>query len=169
MEKVKIILDADVLIHFSKGEMLSILPEILPEYEHVVLSVVYDEIISIHNQLDNQIHFLKNISLENFNPTGEMMKEYALLRQNFGKGESACMAFCKFTHHVIGSSNLKDIKEYCQKEQITYLTTLDFLYYAYRRGTLSAEECSQFISKVIAKGSRLPIVDITKHVPSVQL
>ena len=169
MERVKIILDADVLIHFSKGGMLSILPEILPEYDHVVLSVVYNEIISIQNQLDNQIHFLKNISLENFNPTGEMMKEYALLRQNFGKGESACMSYCKYTHNVIGSSNLKDIKEYCEKEQITYLTTFDFLYYALKRGKLSAEECSQFISNVTTKGSRLPNLDITNYVPTVQL
>ena len=44
MEKVKIILDADVLLHFAKAGRLNMLPEILPEYEHVVLSTVYDEI-----------------------------------------------------------------------------------------------------------------------------
>ena len=113
MAKVRIVLDADVLIHFSKGGMLSLLPDILPEYEHVILSTVYEEIHSIRNQVDNQVRFLKNITLEQFNPTGDMLKEYALLLKNFGKGESACMAYCKFTHHVIGSSNLKDIKEYC--------------------------------------------------------
>ena len=43
MEKVKIILDADVLLHFAKAGRMSMLPEILPEYEHVVLSTVYDE------------------------------------------------------------------------------------------------------------------------------
>ena len=46
MEKVKIILDADVLLHFAKAGRLNMLPEILPEYEHVVLSTVYDEITS---------------------------------------------------------------------------------------------------------------------------
>ena len=115
MEKVKIILDADVLLHFAKAGRLNMLPEILPEYEHVVLSTVYDEIGSVQNQLDNQIFFLKNISKETFNPTGEMMIEYARLLQTFGKGESACMAYCRYTHNVIGSSNLKDIKEYCEK------------------------------------------------------
>ena len=169
MAKVKIVLDADVLIHFSKGGMLSLLPEILPEYEHVILSTVYEEIHSIRNQVDNQIRFLKNITLEKFNPTGEMLKEYALLLQNFGKGESACMAYCKFTHHVIGSSNLKDIKEYCHREQITYLTTLDFLYYAFHRGKISSEDCSRFISTVNANDSHLPVVDITKYVPTFQL
>lgn len=169
MEKVKIVLDADVLIHFAKGDLLSALPNILPEYEYVILTAVYEEITSIRFQVDNQIHFLKNLSLEQFNPSGDMMKEYALLRRKFGKGESACMAYCKFTRNVIGSSNLKDIKEYCQNEQITYLTTLDFLYFAFVRGRLSADDCSRFIAKVIEKGSHLPTVDITKYVPSVQL
>ena len=169
MEKVKIILDADVLLHFAKAGRLGMLPEILPEYEHVVLSAVYDEIGFIQNQLDNQILFLKNISKETFNPTGEMLVEYARLLQTFGKGESACMAYCRYTHNVIGSSNLKDIKEYCEKQQITYLTTIDFLYYAFVRGKMSAEECGQFIMEVTAKGSKLPLVDITQYMPNTWL
>ena len=109
MERVKIVLDADVLIHFSKAERLSSLPEILPEFEHVVLSVVYEEVKSIQYQLDNQINILRNIRKEDFNPKGEMRKEYAILRSKFGKGESACMAYCRFTNNVIGSSNIKDM------------------------------------------------------------
>ena len=166
MEKVKIILDADVLLHFAKAERLNMLPEILPDYEHVVLSTVYDEIGSIQNQLDNQILFLKNISKETFTPTGEMMIEYARLLRTFGKGESACMAYCRYTHNVIGSSNLKDIKEYCEKQKITYLTTIDFLYYAIKRGKMSVEECEQFVKEVVAKGSKLPTVDFGKYLPN---
>ena len=49
MGKVKIVLDADVLIHFSKAERLSLLPEILPEYEYTVLNVVYGEVKSIQS------------------------------------------------------------------------------------------------------------------------
>ena len=166
MEKVKIILDADVLLHFAKAERLNMLPEILPEYEHVVLSTVYDEIGSIQNQLDNQVFFLKNISKETFNPTGEMMIEYARLLRTFGKGESACMAYCRYTNNVIGSSNLKDIRKYCEKQKITYLTTIDFLYYAIKRGKMSVEECEQFVKEVVAKGSKLPTVDFGKYLPN---
>ena len=169
MEKVKIVLDADVLLHFAKAGRLSMLPEILPEYEHVVLSTVYEEIKSIQDQLDKQIHFLHNISKEQFNPTGEMLAEYARLLQTFGKGESACMAYCRFTQNVIGSSNLKDIKEYCERQQITYLTTLDFLYYAKVRGKLSSADCDQFIKVVIAKGSKIPQLDIEQYLPNTQL
>jgi len=169
MEKVKIILDADVLLHFAKAGRLNKLPDILPEYEHVVLSAVYDEIGSIQNQLDNQILFLKNISKETFNPTGEMLVEYARLLQTFGKGESACMAYCRYTYNVIGSSNLKDIKEYCKKQQITYLTTIDFLYYGIKRGKMSLEECEQFVKDVVAKGSKVPTVDFEHYLPNSQV
>lgn len=54
------------------------------------------------------------------------MKEFFLLQRTLGKGESACMIYCRDNRDVLGSSNLKDIKEYCSKNNITYLTTLDF-------------------------------------------
>lgn len=38
------------------------LPTILPEYEHVVLSAVYEEVKTIRQQLDNQIQLLRNIT-----------------------------------------------------------------------------------------------------------
>ncbi len=165
MVRVKIVLDADVLIHFSKAGCLSLLPNILPEYECIVLDYVYEEIITIQKQLDNQINYLKNITLEKFNASGDMLKEYAILKNSFGKGESACMAYCRYTNNVIGSSNLKDIKDYCKQNSITYLTTLDFLYYAFKRGKMSEEESKSFIEKVQANGSKLPNIDITKYVP----
>lgn len=166
MAKLRIVLDADVLIHFAKAQRLCMLPEILPEYDHIVLNVVYGEIKSIQRQLDNQIYFMKNISIEQFTPQNEMMLEYARLRKTFGKGESACMAYCKFTHNVVGSSNLKDIKDYCAQEGITYLTTLDFLYYAFQRNKMSEEDCRLFILDVQANGSILPMVNITSYLPN---
>ena len=36
---IEIVLDADVIIHFAKGEMLSILPSIFPDYKYVVLDI----------------------------------------------------------------------------------------------------------------------------------
>lgn len=59
VEKVKIVLDADVIIHFSKGGLLSLLPQIFPEYEYIVLDKVYDELSSVRSQLDNQITYLE--------------------------------------------------------------------------------------------------------------
>ena len=74
------------------------------------------------------------------------------------------MAYCLFTHNVVGSSNVRDIKEYCEEKQIVYLTTIDFLWYAWRKDMLTPEEISGFIGEVKSKGSKLPLVDIEKYV-----
>lgn len=59
MQKTKIVLDADVIIHFAKGERLSMLPEIIKEYEYIILDKAHKEIHEpIRRQLDNQISFL---------------------------------------------------------------------------------------------------------------
>lgn len=168
-KKTKIVVDSDVLIHFSKGEALSSLPNIFPEYEYIILSNVYDEVKSLQVQLDNQMKFMKNISLETFAPTGEMLLEYAKLTNTFGDGESACMAYCKYSHDVVGSSNLKDIYKYCKDNGITFVTTLDFLYYAYKRKVLTVKECNDFIHAVRSKGSKLPDIDIENYICEVEL
>lgn len=38
--KTKIVLDADVIIHFIKGCQFSLLLDIFPEYEYLILDVV---------------------------------------------------------------------------------------------------------------------------------
>lgn len=164
--KTQIVLDADVVIHFAKGGRLSQLPSIFPDYEYVLLKTVYEELKDIRTQIDNQMALLKNITLLPFAPHGEMLREYAMLRSrfNFGKGESACMAYCLFTHNVIGSSNLRDIRAYCEEKKITYLTTMDFLWYAWRKHLMTANEVKTFISEVKQKGSKLPNEDIEKYV-----
>lgn len=162
--KTKIVLDADVVIHFAKGGLLSLLPNIFPDYEFVLLEAVHEELLSdIRTQIDNQILLLKTITLLPFAPRGEMLREYAMLRSRFGKGESACMAYCLYNHDVIGSSNLRDIRAYCEEKQIVYLTTVDFLWHAWRKSLLTTAEVSEFIKEVRAKGSILPDVDIEKY------
>lgn len=170
LKRVRIVLDADVIIHFSKGGLLSLLPQIFPEYEYIVLDKVYNELSSVKNQLDNQIQFFGNITKVEFTPTAEIMREYAVLKSKFGDGESACMAYCRYTANIIGSSNLRDIRNYCTDYGITYLTTLDFLYYAWHRGLLTEKDCEDFIQDVTSKGSRLPKIDnIMAYSPNVGL
>lgn len=152
MVKIKIVLDADVIIHFSKGNMLSILPTIFTEYDFVLLDTVYKEIKEpVRHQLDNQKKLLKNISILPFNPKGEELKEYATLIQTKGKGESASLVYCRFNSDVIGSSNIKDITDYCDKYKMVYLTTIDFLYYAIKKNLVTLAEVNQFIQEVKKK------------------
>ena len=170
--KTKIVLDADVIIHFVKAGQFNLLLNIFPEYQYLILDVVYDE-VTVHKTtktlIDNTIRvFGSRISNIKFAPEGESIREYARLRSKLllGKGESACMVYCRDNHDVLGSSNLKDIKEYCSKNQITYLTTIDLLYYAFVRKKITKEGVDTFIKDVIAKGSRLPEVDIERYTPT---
>ena len=111
--KTQIVLDADVVIHFSKGDLLSLLPSIFPDYEYVLLEVVHEELLSdIRTQIDN----------------------------------------------------LRDIRAYCEEKKIVYLTTIDFLWYAWRKGLLTPAEISAFIAEVKQKGSKLPEIEIEKYV-----
>ena len=131
----------------------------------VVLSAVFDELKGdVKHQLENMIVLLKNIEKIPFNPQKEMKMEYASLLRRFGKGESACMAYCKFTNNVIGSSNIKDIKKYCEQHQLVYLTTIDFLYYAIKRGKMTIDDAHQFIDMVQEKGSKLPKTDFNSFI-----
>ena len=171
--KTKIVLDADIIIHFIKAERFSILLDIFPEYKYLILDIVYNEVTVnkfSKTLIDNTLNFLSNrISLVQFSPKGKSRLEYAKLISTLGRGESACMVYCRDNYDVLGSSNLRDIREYCEKNMITYLTTLDFLYYAYVRKKMTVDECKSFITEVNSKGSRLPVVDILSYIPTCQI
>lgn len=166
--KTKIVLDADVIIHFAKGRRLDILPRILPQFQFIVLDVVKREIPPILlSLLDTMISRDKTLREEQFGQTAGEMKEYARLTAasglGLGKGESACMVYCLYHHDVLGSSNLRDVRRYCEEHGITYLTTVDFLYYAIQRKVLTKEEAAEFVRKVVAAGSKLPDVDFDTY------
>lgn len=159
-KKIKIVLDTDVIIHFAKGEMLSMLPSIFPEYQFVVLDIVKSEIKRpLLTQLERQISVLGNITEVAFGDTPEERREYFRLTSRavgLGRGESACMVYCLYHHDVVGSSNLKDIKEYCKRNGIAYLTTCDFLWYAWKRGMMTEDEIRAFVDRVKSAESILP-------------
>ena len=150
----KIILDADVIIHFIKGECLSLLPQILPGYSFVLLKMVFDrELREYHRtQISQQIALLKNITMEDWEPKGEALREFLILNDKFGLGESLSMVYCKYNNDVLASSNLRD-----------------FIYQAYHTKIMTEKECDDFITKVLDKGSKLPVTRITDFHPRVTL
>lgn len=93
----------------------------------------------------------------------KIIREYAVLKKSLGDGESACLAVAKFQKQYVASSNLKDIKEYCEENSIVYLTTMDILYTALEKGILSEIECNKFINDVKAKGSKLPVNTMAEY------
>ena len=167
----KIVLDADVIIHFAKAGRLQQLPQILPEFQFLLLDVVKRELSGmILSVVDKMIHRDRSLIVEQFGQTAGEIREFSRLTSTsglaLGRGESACMVYCLYHHDVLGSSNLKDIQKYCTEKGITYLTTLDFLYYAIQRGIMTKREAEEFIRIVVERGSRLPSVDFDTYVCS---
>lgn len=141
-----ILLDADVISHFITGGQFGLLHRIFPLPLRVMDMVVKElqAAAKFKNYINNALSmgFLKEISFGN---DKQVMMEYARLLKQFGKGESASMAYCRYHRHVLASSNLKDISSYCDTNSITYLTTMDFLAEAYNCQLLSEADCNLFI------------------------
>lgn len=162
----KIIIDADVIIHFIKGDQLGLLPSIFSNKIYI-LDVVFQEVFvgRLKTQVENLIKFGLIQELE-FEGDLQVMKEFARLKKQFGPGESACLAYCRYYNDVVASSNLKDISSYCRLHKITYLSTMDFIYEAFLTEKLNETQCDNFISKVISQGSKLPYPNMQGYLRS---
>jgi predicted nucleic acid-binding protein len=155
-----ILLDADVIIHFIKGDRLAILTDIFPN-KYGILDFVFNEVFkgNLRTQVENLLIY-KRITEVPFDDSLEVTKEFASLKKRYGLGESACMAYCKFHKEVFASSNLADIKPYCEANGIQYITTMDLLAEAFKKGMLTEKECDNFITLVKSKNSKLPVNSI---------
>lgn len=158
--KKRIILDADVIIHFFRGGCLKLLPKIFKNDVIICDILLQFEIFPgplndiLKELIDNGDITVVELELHEFYL--EILIEYGKLKKQFGKGESACMAFCKYSNDVIGSSNLKDILEYYKKNSIGFITTMGFLKEAFDKKLFTEDECNKFVKDNLDAGSRLP-------------
>jgi hypothetical protein len=156
----KILLDGDVISHFIKGQLFDLLPKLYPK-RLIILDVVKAE---IYQRKGWDIIIEKEIKKHRieeaiFPEDIEYKKEFAHLTSIYGlglgRGESACMVYCRFNQNILASSNLKDIHKYCSFHNIEYITTTDILYEGYQRQFISEADCDLFISKVKNQGSKI--------------
>lgn len=170
MAKIKlkdILIDSDVVSHFITGGQILILHKIFPN-KILILDKVYDELLKFNSkksEVENLLNFgiVTKITFPTTNQA--VLKEYLHIKKMMfkGDGESACLAYVKHTNDIIGSSNLKDVKSYCAMHSIELLTTMDFLCEALRKGVLSEANCDDFISRVLAAGSKLPVKKMSEY------
>lgn len=174
MNRVKIVLDADVIIDFIDGKRLLEMPAILPDYDFVLLDLVLNQELGRYKStkqfIERQIEWFKgtrNLSILEWKPDVETLKIYSKLLLTKGKGESACMAYCQTHNDVLASCNLRDTKAYCEENGITYLTFLDLVWYAWHNEVLSEAECNQCIQDAISAGNKIPNVRIAEYIPTI--
>lgn len=152
-----ILLDSDVIRHFINGKQLDKLGSIFPN-RFAILEKVKTEVCRTKSLKPIVETFVRtyHITVIPFPTDSSTIMEYAYLTRDFGEGESACMAVAKHHNKYIASSNLKDIKIFCDKHAIVYLTTMDILQQAVKLLIFSEHECDKFISCVLEAGSKLP-------------
>jgi len=160
----KILLDADVVIHFIKAGYQMKLTSIFPN-RFVMLDKVKAELLKRKSEslsIENFLSWCK-IPVEPMPTDREILREYAILKRLRGEGESACMAVARFRNEYIASSNISDIKAYCATHSIKYYTTMDLLVKALENAIMTKVECDIFIKEVKAKGSKLPTNTIEEY------
>lgn len=87
----------------------------------IMLDKVKQELIKRKSEtlgIENFLAWCK-IPIEPIPQDINILKEYAILSKLRGEGESACMAVARFRKEYIASSNLRDIKNYCELHHIT--------------------------------------------------
>ena len=163
-----ILIDADVVSHFISAGREELLSKIFPGNQILLLDKVYDELARFRKRQPVIDRLVREgvLTLMAFPEDNmEIKKEYAYIKKSLfkGDGESACMAVARNNNNIIASSNLRDIRQYCQLHFIDFLATMDFLCAALRNNFLSVEECDEFIKKVIDCGSKLPVIKMSAH------
>lgn len=167
-EKV-LVFDADVIIHFIQANHFSSLRDIYPNNKKIILNQVLSELNknqTTARMLANMTARMPFIDIVDFPTDTEMMKEYSHLSgplRDMGRGESACMSYCRFTQDIVVSSNLRDVAHYCKMHRIGYLTTMDLVVWAYKHEVWTESECDAFIRDVKRKGGLLPHDTLAEH------
>ena len=162
-----ILIDADVVSHFIQGGEIYSLGSIFPN-KIKILDKVYAELERFPNkktEIDNLL-IQRILELEKFpDDNHEIRKEYLWIKNKLfkGEGESACLAVARYNHNIIASSNLKDIKKYCELHKMEYITTMNFLCEALKNKLFDSARCDRFISKVISKGGKLPVKSMAEY------
>lgn len=149
---VKILIDADVLIHLFKADKISILNDLYPG-RCCMLDVVLEELKenrTIRNAMDSILLFsgIQEIPFPTTSNPKLFQEFLALKKQIKGEGESACLVYCRHHSEIIASSNTKDIKPYCEQHGIAYLTTLDIICVAIAKRLMTDSEANQLIAKI---------------------
>jgi predicted nucleic acid-binding protein len=153
----KILLDCDVVIHFLKGGKIMELPTIFPD-RFVMLDKVHNELMKRNSNILAIGVFLaaSKVPVIPMPTNADILKEYFSLKRQMDDGEAACLAVAKFRKEYVASSNITQIKVYCQQNGIVYYTTMDLLQEATVKKIMTDDECKEFIREVKSRGSRLP-------------
>ncbi len=156
----KIVLDTDVISSFAWVDRFDIVIKLYSP-DIIILDVVKEELIKVRHLFDivNKYIESEDIQFIKIDPYSEEGIEYARLLKDLwsiGKGEAACMAYCRYHNCILGSSNFSDILDYCEKFNIRINTTVEIMIEAYKNELIDFRIGSRIWKKMIEKRRKLP-------------
>ena len=146
-----ILLDADVVIHFTNANELALLTGFF-KGRLLIHQAVIEELIVHKNSYIAVTNLLLFKQIQEYvipsHLRSHVLKEYARIkREGADSGEAMCMAIARLDDKIIASSNTRDITAYCREYQIEYMGTLDILYKIYQSGQIDEAKFDYIIYK----------------------
>lgn len=136
---------------------------------------VYNEIQRVPHLLA-RVDTLKNngdISVESMEAGSEEYNDYLQMTTSpetgmriIGRGEAAGIAMAKQRDGVLASNNLRDIRPYVEKYEISHITTGDILIEAMDAGIITEAEGNIIWSDMIRKRRMLPTTTFSEYLTS---
>lgn len=158
-----LVLDADLLSCFLHTNHLALLGKLYPQA--VILDVVrseIDKVPSLRSAL-GQVTDSGWFSLTSIDVPSDEATEYASLTRKkrlpspLGHSEAAVMAWVRYNGGTVGSNNLRDVRTYCQNNNLRFMTIRAVVADAVlNRESLSMVDAESFWAAMLTKGRRLP-------------
>jgi predicted nucleic acid-binding protein len=155
-----IVLDADTLSHLAWAKRMDIIQNLLPG-RMVILPEVIDELKRTEHIYKKAEVLLtsKAAIVDTLDMLGDEGQEFNTLysTDKFGKGESASMAYARYRGCTLMSNNMRDVRRYCETNQIPILGVSGILYQSFKSGYISQAEAENIWSLMINKRRKLPV------------
>ena len=142
------ILDTDFISSFAWADSIYLLEKLYFE-KMIMLDIVKEELTRIPNRIPHIWERIKpaigrgNIIELSISPLDErIVKEYSLLRKTgkLGSGEAAVMAYARFHGGIVCSNNIRDVKHYCLRNNLSFCTVALSMFQAYKQGLIDREK-----------------------------
>lgn len=159
------VIDSDVIINFQHSKFEHLIYDIFDEPIVILTHVALE--CSINRYKDWFDHFVDSskgkLKVIEYEPdvNSEEYEEYELLSKTKGKGESACLSYALFhPGTTVISSNMSDIQNYCKKNEIATLGTVDLFEILLANNKMTIKEAAIFVDNLKNIKDRLPYADL---------
>jgi len=171
-DDTKIIFDADVLRHFFEVGYQHYLTKIFPD-RIVISKIVKSEVQNVDRFYLDIRNFIRRynievISIDDYPDNFKIQKEFAILTKKIDRGEAECLAIAKFDSKYVASSNISQIEDYCNKNNIKLYKTLDILCLGIINGVMTEHECDNLIQLNRSRNNKLPNLTIAEYCATIQ-